>query len=204
MKKQVLTAAMLAFCCAFGLPAGAQRAGRPAAVAPLYDWTTDGGDSQRSGWNKDEQILTKSNIKDLKLLWKMETGNQVRALHALMPVLVIGRLNTASGPKQVGFVSGISDNLYAFDVEAGTMLWKKHWDYSPPAGRGGGGGPPPAGGSVLGGPNTAAAPRTTGAPPLAPATTPQPPSQDPPTLEFLTPPPPTHLPPLAPPDAPRP
>jgi hypothetical protein len=189
MKKQVITAATLAFCCAFGLSAVAQRAGRPAAgaAAPLYDWATDGGDGQRTGWNKDEKILTKSNIKDLTLLWKMETGNQVRALHALMPVLVIGRLNTTAGAKQVGFVSGISDNLYAFDVESGTMLWKKHWDYTPPAGRGGGGGPPPGSGSVLGGPNTAAAPRTTCAAPLAPGTTPQPPSQDPANLGFLGP-----------------
>src|SRR5258708_10474430 len=187
MKKQVITAATLAFCSAFGLTAGAQRGGRPPAAAPFYDWTTDGGDSQRTGWNKDEKILTKSNIKDLKLLWKLETGNQVRALHALMPVLVIGRLNTAAGPKQVGFVSGISDNLYAFDVEAGTMLWKKHWDYSPPAGRGGGGRPPPRGGSVLGGPNTSAAPRTTRAGPLAPGTMPQPPSHDPANLGFLGP-----------------
>ena len=48
-----------------------------------------------------------------------------------MPVLVVGRLKTAGGPKQVGFVNGISDNLYAFDVEAGKILWKKHWDYAP-------------------------------------------------------------------------
>ena len=51
-----------------------------------------------------------------------------------MPVLVVGQLKTAGGPKQVGFVNGISDNLYAFDVEAGKILWKKHWDYAPPDG----------------------------------------------------------------------
>ena len=52
-----------------------------------------------------------------------------------MPVLVVGQLATAGGPKQVGFVNGISDNLYAFDVEAGKILWKKHWDYASPDGR---------------------------------------------------------------------
>ncbi len=59
-----------------------------------------------------------------------------------MPVLVIGQLNTAGGAKQVGIVNGISDNLYAFDVETGKILWQKHWDYPAPAGRGGGGGGP--------------------------------------------------------------
>ena len=71
----------------------------------------------------------------MKLLWTMETNNQPRALHSLMPVLVIGQLATANGPKQVGIVNGISDNLYAFDVETGKILWQKHWTYTPPAGR---------------------------------------------------------------------
>ncbi len=116
------------------LTAHAQRAGAPAmaGAAALYDWSTDGGDNQRTGWNRRETTLTKDNVKGLKLRWKVQTDNEVRALHALMPALVIGRLGTATGPKQVAFVSGISDNLYAIDVEAGSLLWKKHWDYPAP------------------------------------------------------------------------
>jgi outer membrane protein assembly factor BamB len=106
----------------------------------LYDWLTDGGDNQRTGWNKDEQVLTKDNVKNLKLLWKLETRNQVRALHSLMPVLVVGQMTTPSGLKQVGYLAGISDNLFAFDTDSGKILWQKHWDYPAPAGRGGGGG----------------------------------------------------------------
>jgi len=108
--------------------------------AALYDWTTDGGDNQRTGWNKQEKTLTKDNVKNLKLLWKLETKNQVRALHSLMPVLVVAQLTTPAGAKQVGFLAGISDNLYAFDTDTGTIIWQKHWDYEAPAGRGGGGG----------------------------------------------------------------
>src|SRR5262245_50096122 len=139
---------VLALCTVLTPSVLAQRArsgGQPAAgAAQPYDWTTDGGDNQRTGWNKNEKILTKDNIKNHQLVWKVSTGNQVRALHALMPALVIGRLTTASGVKEVAFVSGISDNLYAIDVAAGTMLWKKHWDYQAPAGRGGGAGQDPA------------------------------------------------------------
>jgi outer membrane protein assembly factor BamB len=112
------------------------------ARSTLADWLTDGGDNQRTGWQRSETILTKDNVKNLKLLWRIQTGNQARALHSLMPVLVIGQLATANGPKQIGIVAGISDNLYAFDVDAGTIVWQKHWSYEEPAGRGGG--PPQA------------------------------------------------------------
>ena len=143
MKKAISFAAMAACC---GLVWGTGRlpqlpivSAQSGGAAP-YDWITDGGDNQRTGWNKDEKTLTKDNVKNLKLLWKMPTGNQVRALHSLMPVLVVGQLTTPAGAKQVGFVNGISDNLYAFDVDTGKILWQKHWDYPPPVGRGGGGG----------------------------------------------------------------
>ena len=99
-----------------------------AAQAP-YDWTTDGGDNQRTGWNKNEKILTKDNIRNLKLLWKIETGNQVRALHALMPVLVIGRLNTPAGPKQIGYRHGYLGQHLRVRHRERRHLWQKHWDY---------------------------------------------------------------------------
>ena len=82
--------------------------------------------------------LTKKNVRNLKMLWKIQPTIQVRALHSLMPVLIIGRLNTPAGTSRSAIVNGISDNLYAFDVESGKILWQKHWDYPPPAAAGGG------------------------------------------------------------------
>ena len=142
--KKAISFAVAAVCC--GLAWGTGSLPKPSIVsaqtggAALHDWLTDGGDNERTGWNRNETRITKDNVKNLKLLWKLETGNQVRALHSLMPVLVVGQLNTPAGTKQVGFVNGISDNLYAFDVETGKIIWKKHWDYPAPAGRGGGSG----------------------------------------------------------------
>src|SRR3982074_1580563 len=131
--KSCLHVTTFAGCCA--LAARLLSAQSPGA-GPI-DWITDGGDNQRTGWNRNETILTKNNVKNLKILWKIQTGNQVRALHSLMPVLVIGRLETANGPRQVGIVNGISDNLYAFDVEAGKIIWQKHWNYTAPSVTGG-------------------------------------------------------------------
>ena len=79
------------------------------AASNLIDYTTDGADIERSGWLKNEKILTRQNVGTLKLKWKLETGNQPRALHGLMPVLIIGQLNTPGGVKQVGIVNGRND-----------------------------------------------------------------------------------------------
>jgi outer membrane protein assembly factor BamB len=143
MKKAIcITAALLGA----GLAGVSDRGAAPlgavvAAQSPdrLVNWLTDGGDNQRTGWAKEEKILTRDNVGRLKLLWTLETGNQPRALHNLMPVLVIAQLPTAAGTRQVAIVNGISDNLYGIDVEKGTLLWQRHWDYEPPqTGRGGG------------------------------------------------------------------
>jgi hypothetical protein len=102
------------------------------------DWTTDGVDIQRSGWLKNEHVLTKDNVKNLKLLWKLKTENQVRALHALMAPLVLESVPTAGGPKGLAFIVGVSDNLYAVDAASGKIVWQKHFTYAAPAGGGNG------------------------------------------------------------------
>ena len=88
MRRIITGAAAIAVVWIGGHQAAAQRA--TTAAAPLIDYTTDGGDAQRTGWIRDEKILTKDNIGGLKMQWKRETGNEPRALHALMPVLVYG------------------------------------------------------------------------------------------------------------------
>jgi outer membrane protein assembly factor BamB len=105
---------------------GVRAQGKP-AMAPA-DWLADGGDPQRTAWQKNEHILNVSNVKGLALLWKYKTDNVPREMHALFPPLIVGRVNTPAGPKQVAVVAGVSDNIYAIDVETGTLLWKRHFD----------------------------------------------------------------------------
>jgi len=103
------------------------------------DWLTDGGDTRRNNWQKDETLLTPANVKDMKLLWKIKLDNKPRQMHSLLEPLVIGRLDTSSGPKQVVIQVGVSDNVYAIDVDKGEILWHKHFDSSfqeRPGGRG--------------------------------------------------------------------
>ena len=106
------------------------------------DWLTDGGNPQRTNWQKDEKILSPASAKNMMLLWKMQLDNEPRQMHSLFPPLIIDTISTSSGPKQLAIVAGVSDNIYAIDVEKGEVVWKKHFEstWTPPAtgGRGGG------------------------------------------------------------------
>ncbi|HEY7211294.1 MAG TPA: PQQ-binding-like beta-propeller repeat protein [Bryobacteraceae bacterium] len=101
------------------------------ASAQCADWPTDGGGPQRVNWQKDEHTLTTSNVKDLKILWKLKFDTQPREMHNLFPPLIAGSVPTPHGTKQIAIEAGISDTLFAIDVDAGTVLWKKHFEYPP-------------------------------------------------------------------------
>src|SRR5436309_7428243 len=103
------------------------------------DWLTDGGNPQRTAWQKDEKILTTDNVRNMKLLWKVKTDNMPREMHSLLPVLIASRVTTTSGPKEIAVVTGVSDNIYAIDVGEGTIIWKRHFESNIQAGGRGGG-----------------------------------------------------------------
>ncbi|MEP7272830.1 MAG: pyrrolo-quinoline quinone [Acidobacteriota bacterium] len=113
-----------------------------AQTSRVADWLTDGGNAQRTGWQQNEQTLSTSTARDMKLLWKVKLDNEPRQMHSLLPVLVAGRVDTQSGPKQIAIVTGVSDNIYAIDVEKGQLLWKRHFEtsWTPPPGGGRGAG----------------------------------------------------------------
>src|SRR6266496_5718485 len=92
------------------------------------DWLTDGGNPQRTAWQKDEKILTTDNVRNMKLLWKVKTDNMPREMHSLLPVLIASNVTTSSGPREIAVVTGVSDNIYAIDVEQGAIVWKKHFE----------------------------------------------------------------------------
>ena len=79
----------------------------------------------------------------MKLLWKTKLDNEPRQMHNLLPALIVGRVNTQRGPKQIVIVTGVSDNIYALDAEKGELLWKHHFEtsWTPPVGRPGRGHP---------------------------------------------------------------
>ena len=67
------------------------------AVASGADWLTDGGNPQRTAWQRDEKILNRENAKNLKILWKLKLDNEPREMHSLFPPLIVGKLKTPRG-----------------------------------------------------------------------------------------------------------
>jgi outer membrane protein assembly factor BamB len=112
-----------------------------AALSWGSDWLTDGGDPQRTAWQRGEKIFSTANAKDIKLLWKIKLDNEPRQMHNLFPPLIVERVNTSRGPRQIVIETGVSDNLYAIDAETGELIWRKKFQSSftqPAGGRGGG------------------------------------------------------------------
>ena len=110
-----------------------------ASLACAADWLTDGGDSKRNNWQKDENILTKANVKGMQLLWKKKLDNAPRQMHSLLEPLVIGKVETKSGPKGLVIQVGVSNNVYALDAKSGEMVWHRKLESTfedTPGGRG--------------------------------------------------------------------
>lgn len=94
------------------------------------EWPTDGGDQQRTGWQKNETILNKSNVKGMKLLWSLKLDNVPREMHSLLPPVIVEDIPTRDGKKEIAVVAGSGDNVYGIDVATGKQLWKKHYPYT--------------------------------------------------------------------------
>jgi hypothetical protein len=92
------------------------------AIVVGADWPTDGGNPQRTNWQKDETILRPDNVANLTIRWKLKFDNAPKQMHALRPPLIIGK---------IALVAGVSDNLFAIDVDKGEILWTKHFEYPP-------------------------------------------------------------------------
>jgi hypothetical protein len=93
-------------------------------------WTTFGGDPQRTGWARNEAILNKDNASTLELKWKLQLDNIPKELTSLTSPVVVDQVKTEHGIKEYVIVGGSSDNLYAIDADSGKLAWKKTFTIS--------------------------------------------------------------------------
>ena len=98
------------------------------ATLMATDYFMEGGDPGRTGWIKTERTFTTANVGTTKLLWKTKLDNQPRSMHNLFPPLIAERVTTAGGPREIGVVAGVSDNIYGMDVATGQVLWQRKFD----------------------------------------------------------------------------
>jgi outer membrane protein assembly factor BamB len=99
-------------------------------------WLTDGGDPQRTAWQRNETIITKDSVRNMKLAWKLQLDSEPRQMHNLLPPLIVSDVATKDGPREIAVLAGISDVLYGIDVARGAQIWKRKFDstFSEPAG----------------------------------------------------------------------
>jgi outer membrane protein assembly factor BamB len=97
------------------------------STVPARDWTTWGYDQERTGWNRGEATLSKDSVSRLSLLWGTQLSTPVRdvVLSTLTAPLVVEGVRTARAMKNLVFVLGADDTLFALDADKGKVLWKK-------------------------------------------------------------------------------
>ena len=100
------------------------------ALGQNRNWPTYGGDAQRSGWQNADTRITPETAKDLQLLWKIKLEVQARGMRPIMPPVILGRLISYRGFKELAFVGTNPDIVYAVDADLGTLFWQKHLEYS--------------------------------------------------------------------------
>jgi outer membrane protein assembly factor BamB len=94
------------------------------------NWPTFGGDAQRSGWAATDAAINRDSVKDMQLLWKLKFETQSRGARPVMPPLILGRLISYRGFRELAFVATNADIVYSLDADLGTVFWLKHLEYS--------------------------------------------------------------------------
>ncbi len=102
-----------------------------AGLLAARDWPLFGGDLQRDGWAKEEHWLSRQTARNIKLEWKVKLGNVSRELNSLTAPIVAERLLTPRGFKDVVFVAGSSNTVYAVDVDNGELIWQRTLNHLP-------------------------------------------------------------------------
>ena len=92
------------------------------------DWPTLGGDPQRTGWAKADGRITKENVKDFQLVLKRKFDIKEKGPRSLAPPVVMGRLISYKGFKELAFVAGSSDNLWSIDADLNRIFWHKQYE----------------------------------------------------------------------------
>ena len=91
------------------------------------DYLTHGVDPARTGWMKDED-LQHHQRRNMKLLWKVKLDSKTREMHNLFNPLIVERVTTPQGSREMAVVAGVYDDLFGIDVATGEQMWKTHFD----------------------------------------------------------------------------
>jgi hypothetical protein len=90
-------------------------------IQMILRWFTHSGNPQRTGWQKDENTITKEKVKDFNYSGSSSlTTNTKRSTRSSNSCNMI----TNRGFKELAIIAGSSDNLRAIDTDLGKVLSK--------------------------------------------------------------------------------
>jgi outer membrane protein assembly factor BamB len=87
------------------------------------DWPMFAHDPQRTGWATEEKTLTRENVRELELKWKVKVNNEPKFLTALTAPVVAADVDTAFGKLSLVYVAGSSNNIFALNAANGDVVW---------------------------------------------------------------------------------
>jgi len=94
------------------------------------DWLTFSYDARRSGWARSEVVLNRDNVGDVVMKWKTSVKNDPKSLAALTAPIVVTDVRTGEGRrarKDLVYIAGTADVMYAIDAENGEIVWEKEF-----------------------------------------------------------------------------
>jgi len=118
---------MASFAQGASAPAATPAASAPAPKPQTNEWLTYGFNSERSNWNHGENVLDKTNVSHLKLLWdsKVSTPPVDTALSTLTAPLVVKDVDVAGAKTDLVILLGADDTLFALNADDGKVVWQK-------------------------------------------------------------------------------
>jgi outer membrane protein assembly factor BamB len=126
MRRILSAGAVCLLCGSVWLPVARSQQKGPA------EWVTNGGDMERTGWQKDETKISPSSVKNFQLLWTYKTDNKPQGLAGLLEPVILSEVSTATGEKQLAVVAGSSNTITAVDTQTGDMVWHKDFAWLSP------------------------------------------------------------------------
>ena len=93
------------------------------------EWSTGGGDAQRSSWVRTDAKISPESIAKpgFEVAWKVKLPNETRHGNAVFAPVLLDRYIGYRGFRSFAFVGGSSENVYALDTDLGRLEWHKHF-----------------------------------------------------------------------------
>lgn len=98
------------------------------------EWSTSGGDAQRSAWIRKDPLISKAAMATGKFgfLWKLQLNNQARQRTYFSNPALVGNAMGFKGFRSLTVLTAPSNTVFAVDNDFGTLYWDKHFEVAVP------------------------------------------------------------------------